>query len=312
MSKKAATSTFRKPASPRIFQTWVARVGFVIAGCFPVVALGHGAIDERIAELKAELVKTPDDAMTHYMLADAHVQHEDWVAAMRSLARAEELAPGKFPTDLVRAQVNLGAGRPEEARLALDRLLAQLPGNVRALALRARAFALLKDDERCVADFRAALEGASAPELDLIEEASSALAARGFQDEAAQVLSAGIARVGPVPSLVLKALDLEFATGRLEAALARVEAMQKAAPRPEPWMARRAALLEQAGRKEEARTAWQALDARLTALPPLERGSQPIASLAGEVRRALGQGTRPAPVVAPPAPKISTVSTPNP
>ena len=53
-------------------------------------------------------------------------------------------------------------------------------------------------------------------------------------------------------------------------------------------MAKRAALLAQAGRRAEARAAWQALIDHLAALPNLERGSHAMSILAEQAREALG------------------------
>jgi len=267
----------------------------------PDAAFGHGALHERIAELSVALVRQPDDAGLHFQLAELNCQHGDWVAALSSLARVDQLAPGRFPSDLVRGRAALGAGQVPEAKAALDRFLAAHPGHAQALVLRARAFERLGKNEPCLADYRAALAASAQPEPDLFQEIAVALAFRGREGEAVRVLSAGIDRLGAVPSLVLKAMDLEIATKQFDAALSRVDAMQKSAPRPEPWMARRASVLAQAGRIEESRAAWQALVEHLTALPNLERGSHAMSKLAEDARQALSalDGLPPA---APPSP----------
>ena len=77
-----------------------------------------------------------------------------------------------------------------------------------------------------------------------------------------EILGQGIAKLGMIPSLALRAMDLEIATGQFESALSRIGVLQKTAPRPEPWMAKRAAVLTQAGQLAEARVAWEALLAR--------------------------------------------------
>lgn len=250
-------------------------------------ALGHGAIDERIAELTADLALAPGDVTLRFQLAEAHCQHEDWQAALRELARVEELAPGRFPIDLLRGRTELGARRAGEAKAALDRFLAAHPRNPQALVFRARALELLGKPDACLADFRAALAASTHPEPDLFQEAAEALAFRGHRGEAVRVLAAGIAKLGPVPSLVLEAMSLEIGTGQFDAALSRVDAMQKSAPRPEPWMAKRASVLEQAGRRAEARAAWEALIVHLAALPNLERGSHSMSLLAEQAQQAL-------------------------
>jgi hypothetical protein len=63
--------------------------------------------------------------------------------------------------------------------------------------------------------------------------------------------------------------------------------MRQSAPRPEPWMARRASILAQAGRIEESRAAWQALVDHLSALPNLERGSHAMSTLMEQAKQAL-------------------------
>ena len=206
---------------------------------------------------------------------------------MKSLARAEELAPGKFPVDLMRGRIHLGAKRPEQAFEALDRFLKEQPGNSMALIYRARAFALLGKGEESLADYRAALALATNPEPDHFQEAAEALASRDHKDEAVRVLGDGMTKLGPVPSLVLKAMELEIATGKFDGALLRVDVMRISAPRPEPWMAKRAEILDLAGRRAEALAAWQALVAHIAALPNLQRGSHSMSTLAEQAQNAL-------------------------
>jgi tetratricopeptide (TPR) repeat protein len=253
----------------------------------PALALAHGTFHDRLAALKARLALTPDDAGIHFNLAELYCEHEEPTPALAALERAEALAPGKLPVEYLRGMCLRLAGRPAEALAALDRFVAAHPENSPARLQRARVHAALDNIPASLEDYRAALRLSARPEPDLVQETADALAAHGSRDEAVQVLDAGLARLGPVPSLTLRALDLETATGRFDAALTRVDALQKTAPRPEPWMAKRAALLAQAGRTGEARAAWTALRDHLAALPNLERGSHSMSLLAGQANRAL-------------------------
>ncbi|MCE9609116.1 MAG: hypothetical protein K8R23_02695 [Chthoniobacter sp.] len=261
------------------------------AGCVLALlagsAFGHGAYHERLAQLAAELEKTPNDPALHFQLADLNGQHGDWQMSLLNLDRVEELAPGKFPTALLRGQAWLTGGQPAKAKAVLDPLLAAHPECTRAWLFRARAAQRLGDAPGSLADYREALQRTPAPEPDLVQETADALAAHGREKEAAQVLASGIEKLGAVPSLVLRAMDLEIATKDFDAALSRVDAMQKSAPRPEPWMARRASVLAQAGRIDNSRAAWQALVEHLAALPNLERGSHAMSKLAEDARQAL-------------------------
>ena len=75
---------------------------------------------------------------------------------------------------------------------------------------------------------------------------AQALASNRLTDEAVRVLEAGVKRLGPIPSLQLKILEVEVSAGRYDSALSRLDAMQRSGPRPEPWMEKRASILAQA------------------------------------------------------------------
>lgn len=250
-------------------------------------ATAHGTLDERIQGITTELKSRPDDAALHFLLADVYGQHEEWKRALDELTRVDQLAPGKFPTDLIRGNAWLVAGKAENAVEALNRILVTHPDSVRALTLRARSFALAANEEACLRDYGAALSVARRLEPDLIEESADAFAKAGRVDEAVAVLNRGIDAVGPLPSLELRAMDLDVAAHRFDTALARIDAIEKSAPRREPWMAKRAELLTQASRTAEARAAWTTLIAHLQTLPNLERGSHAFSLLAEQAQREL-------------------------
>lgn len=254
----------------------------------PSPVWAHGSVDERIARLSAALAARPGDAGLRCELAAARCEHGEWMVALFELDEVDRIAPGKFATDLMRGEAYLVGRVPAAARRSLDRFIATQPGHAKALVLRARTHAALGEAAASVADYEAAWRATERPEPDLVQEVSSALAAHGRVEDSLRVLEAGIAQVGPVPGLVLLALEHETTTGRIDAALARIAALQRSAPRAEPWMAKRAALLAQAGRRAEARAAWQALIDHLAALPNLERGSHAMSILAEQAREALG------------------------
>ena len=250
-------------------------------------AFGHGGYHERIAELTAETKKNPSNPMLHFALANLHGQHGDLKLALQNADRVEAIAPGKFLTDLLRGQAWLVAGEFARAKEALDRQLVSHPESAQAWLLRARAQQKMGQDTASLADYREALKRTASPDPDLVQEAAGALAAHGEQKEAAQVLTTGIEKLGKIPSLVLRALDLEIAMKDFDAALRRVEEARQTAPRPEPWMARRAEVLAKAGRIEESRAAWEAFQKHLDNLPERERNSNAMKKLKNESRQAL-------------------------
>jgi tetratricopeptide (TPR) repeat protein len=250
--------------------------------------LGHEGLHELIAAQVKAVAKNPSDPGLRLELASLYGRHGELKLALQNLDKVDALAPGKFPTDLFRAEAFLVARDFAKAKQALDRQIVAHPDSGRSWLLRARAQRQLAQHAASLADYREALRRTSAPEPDLVEEVAGALAADGQKEEAAQVLAAGIERLGKIPSLMLRALDLEIETKNFDAALLRIEEARRDAPRPEPWMARRAVVLAQAGRTEESRAAWKALLEHLDCLPDHDRSSRAMVEFRKEAGEALG------------------------
>lgn len=255
----------------------------------PLTGWSHGALHDRIRELTAALAKNPNDVRLRFELADVYCQHGDWELALEQLAKVEALAPGQFPTglDLVRGQALLTGGKNDEALAALDRFIAGQPANSVALLARARTHRKLGHDKPCAADYEAALRYSPELDIQIYSEFADFLAQRGRREEAVQKLSDGLAQLGPEPALLRQALALDLELERFDDALGRLTLLEKTAPRPEPLMAQRAAILSRAGRAEESRAAWTALLTHLDTLPNLERGSPAMRALASDARAAL-------------------------
>jgi len=253
----------------------------------PITVSGHATHEARIALIAEQLAQRPNDPELHFQLAQVNCEHGDWEIALINLSVVEKLAPGTFPTPLVRAEALVVGAKLPRAVVVLDAWIAAHPAHPGALLLRARTRTQLGAAEAALADYRAALAATPQAEPDLVQEVADALAAQGVAAEAARILAQGIERLGPIVSLMSRALALELAAGEFDAALARIAILQATSPRPEPWMTRRAEILTQAGRAAEARAAWQALLTHLAALPPPQRAAHAMALCAERAHQSL-------------------------
>ena len=269
------------------FQHFLLTVVFTATCVVKVCA--HGGFDEEIKLTDSLIAASPEDGQHWYHRAYLNFLHGDWQIALSDSEKAERLAPGKFPVDWLRAQALAAGDQLDVALTVISDFMNAHPGHPGGLVVRARILNKLKRSELALADFREALARMPNPEPDLYLEVVDALQVQQRNEDAAQVLATGIAKLGNIPGLVLRALDLEIAIGRIDLALTRVDAMQCKAPRPEPWMARRASMLAKVGRVDEARTAWQTLSDHLAKLPNLERGSHAMSVLAEESQKALAE-----------------------
>ncbi len=256
---------------------WLVPVGNVFA---------HGAIHERLLAVSKQIGERPTDARLFVWRADLERQHQDWSAALRDYERARQLDP-EMDLDLPLGRTLQESGRAADALPLLNRALEHKSDDPLAMVSRARALIALDRRQEALSDFRKVLGNFPVQDPGLVMECADCLIAEGLEKEALKALSDGIDQLGAVPRLVLRAMDLEIAAHDYNAALFRVAAMQETAPRPEPWMARRATILCEAGRKSESREAWRKLAAHLDALPNLERGSPEISKLMEEAKLAL-------------------------
>ncbi len=253
----------------------------------PAPADGHGTQHHLMKVVDEKIKNSPEDSGLWYQRAVLHLEHEDTSQAISDLEKAECLSPGKLPTYLLKAQALTLAGKLTDAKSAIDAQIIRFPEQSRGYALRARILMKTGATHDGLINYRIALAKSPAAEPDLIYEVSTAMAANGAVDEAIEVLDAGIQRLGAIPSLTMKLLETEIHADRYDAALSRLDTFQQSASRPEPWMAKRAELLEQAHRIEESRASWQALVTHLQDLPVNERDSTSMSLLATRARGAL-------------------------
>ncbi|MES2439373.1 MAG: hypothetical protein V4584_09915 [Verrucomicrobiota bacterium] len=273
--------------------------------CLPVwagsgAAWGHGAYHDVVTAIQAELRVHPGDAALRYKLAEAHAGHDDWRACLKQIQLVERLAPGVYPTGCLRGLALHLAGKDEEAKVIFDDFLTTNPDHVEALAARGRVLVKLGFPLAAVVDFQKAVSLTASPDSRVIVDLALALDDSGKPSEAGRAIDEGLTTSGDAPSLLECALEIETAAGLWDSALGRMEGLQKLAPRPEPWMAKRAELMTRAGRADDARAAWTVLRDRLISLPSLERGTPQNVQLLQQARKSLGE-TAPMPVAAPPA-----------
>ena len=253
----------------------------------PLHAIAHGPIDERIAAATLEIARDPGNAQLYVRRAELHRVHEDWEPALADYARAAARAPGDTAIGFLRGRALQEAGRPGQAKAVLDLFLAQDPDHAEALVARARALFALRLWSASASDYTHAIMRTPRADPDLYLERARAEAADRRIERALAGIDAGIARLGPVPALQLYAMELEIRRGGIDAALVRLDAIAAQSPRKEVWLARRGAILMQAGRREEARSAYVEAMAAIEALPPSMRQTRAMIDLAGRVNNAL-------------------------
>lgn len=259
----------------------IAFVGLAVLATLPAVsAAAHGPVHEQIRELSAAIARAPNAAELRLRRGRAYLAAAHPQDAARDLRRALALDPRLRGAYYFLGEAELAAGRPAAARHAAERFLQSLQGGhdeaetelnggrFRGLLLLGRAFSAASQHAEAAAAYGSALSlGLPARPEDYLAHAQ-AFESAGRPADALAALEAGLERLGSVITLEQRALALELALERKEAALDRLERLIAASPQPAELCYQRGELLESMGRTQAARESYRAGLAALDRLPP--------------------------------------------
>jgi tetratricopeptide (TPR) repeat protein len=269
---------------------YVAQAAVMLAGlaalAIPVQA--HPEIEKQIADVTAQMKESPKDATLLLRRGELHRIHREWDLAAADFAGALDLDPGLTRVHLSAGRLELDAGRPARALKATGRYLATDPHNVKALALKGRALHAMGKHVAAARAFDQALAANDLVAEHYIERAR-ALEAAGKRHlaEAIRGLDAGVARLGKAPTLELLAIDLELQRGAHASAVERIDRVIALANRKDPWIFRKAEILESAGKTEEARALYADVLRKIEELPASRRATRAARDLAADAQAAL-------------------------
>ena len=249
----------------------------------------HGDLHERIRIASEQIKEEPRNAALYLKRAELHRNHRQWAEAMADYERAFELDSNMLIVELGRGKTLLESGQFGEAKAALDRFLSKEPKHAGALITRARTLAQMNQPLAAADDFTKGIAQSSKVEPGFYTERARALAAagKGKLKEALEGLDEGMKRLGPLITLQSLAIDLELKRDNYNGALARVDQVVAMLPRKDAWLARRAQILEQAGRHAEAREACLEALKAIEALPASRREVKAVLDAEEELRAAV-------------------------
>jgi tetratricopeptide (TPR) repeat protein len=245
---------------------WVAICATSIAALTATasVAVAHPTADARLAAIERQLDDVRATPALYLQRAEANWRAGRWQDALADVNRALSLDPERDEAVLLRARIHRERGAPLQALADLESFLKRHPDSTAALELSARSLRDAGELAESAAAYDVLLAQLREARPDHYIERASVVAAAGDLDEALRGLDAGISRLGPVASLQLAAVDLELRRRNSDAAVTRLDLLLQRSPRQAFWLARRAEILEQAGREEDAR---QTFESALAALP---------------------------------------------
>ena len=275
--------SLRGRSARRVFVAFVCAAGFL----WSAGAAAHGDLRDQIAALTREIAADPGNARLYLRRGELHRLDRELPAALADYSRARRLDPGLAAVDLGAGRAFLGAKRPAEARLSLDRYVRSRPGDAEGRLELARALVSLHSRSAADVQYARAIALAPDPRPDVYFERAESLRDAGRLSAAIRALDEGIARLGPIASLEELAAEVELARKNYDGALARLDRIFPPPARQETRLARRGEILAAAGRLTEARETFRQAQRSIEALPPRLRQTRAIQRLEGRVRSSL-------------------------
>jgi tetratricopeptide (TPR) repeat protein len=249
-------------------------------------ARAHGGLHEQIVAVTAKIRQDPKNASLYLQRGELHRLHRDWPHAAVDYDRAARLQPSLTIVDLARGKMLFESHRLQQAKFVLDRFLRRQPNHVEGFITRARVLAKMGARVQAAQDFTQALTSTPEPELYL-ERAQVLAEDERYVEQALRGLDEGINRLGPLVTLQLLAIDLESRRRNYDAALARLDLIAAQSERKEMWLVRRAEILRNAGRIDEARATFKAALLAIESLPPDRRQNRAVTALELRARSGL-------------------------
>jgi len=249
-------------------------------------ARAHGDLHQRIEDLSVQIQTHPTDMGLYLERAELNRLHANWDAALRDYESAERLVPAVAEMGYYKGRVWAEAGCPDRARPLLDRFLATHPTHVEALLVRSDVLEALGHKLLAAEDLGVALAQTDSPGPELyLSRAVLLVSADDSQvDEALATIDHGIARLGPLITLIQFAFETELARNRFQAALGRIEQLPIEVQEAPTWLKRRGDVLRALERRQEAREVYFRALAKIQDLPDSRRSSQAIYQLESSLR----------------------------
>ena len=266
------------------------RIAFRLLVLLPLIggtASAHEDVLIQIERITLQMRQEPARAVLYFRRGELHRMHQDWTEARQDLERAVELDPALSAAVLALGRLGNQCGDARYAKKYLDRFLAAEPDHGEALMERGRANAQLGDAAQAVDDFNRGLEHLETVRPENFIERADVLRSQRRQEEALRGLEEGVRRLGPALPLQLVLVDLEIEMARIDAALARLDAIARTSERQDLWLVRRGEILRQAGRRGEAHRAFASAIASIEALPDARRRTKFTRDLESTARAGL-------------------------
>ena len=230
-------------------------------------------------------------ARLYQLRGEEYLVMRDWEKAGADFRRTRQLLPSSIRISFPMARLYYGEGEYELGLDEINRYLRRYTDDGQALLLRSRILQALGRYLQALPDLESALELQSKPDIALVLERADLQARLGQWSAAISGIRRAEEILGRLLVLENKRIDLLRRQGDTEAALAVLDRVLTQVPRKERWLLLKARLLEQAGRRPEAKQQYQNVLDTLDQLPPRLSRVPAMKNLRKQAQQGLIEGT---------------------
>ncbi|MDH3199476.1 MAG: hypothetical protein OEM15_01150 [Myxococcales bacterium] len=264
--------------------TWQIGVTTFLAVLVPAsIALGHGDVHERIAELNEEIEQHPSDAALYVRRGSLYALDESWAQALADYESADRIDPRLSNIDFLKARVLVELEENERAAVLLDSFLSSEPERADGYLVRARAHVALGQIDEGTDDYSRAIALFERPAPRYYLERARALIDAGRVDEALAGLREAVADLGPLASLVELAVEEEEKRGHCEEALRWADLLSPTLRHSPRWRAIAGNLAHQLGQASRAEDEYRKGLAAIDALPQARQGTEAMVAMRAQL-----------------------------
>ena len=251
----------------------------------PQLVAAHGTIEQRISAVSGKLAIDPKNIELHLLRGELYASHEQWSAAEADFKAVADLDAANPDLHLYLGRMFLASNRPIKAEHEMKRYIEYRADDSRARITLAQILVRLDRPVEAADEYTLGINSHPRPSPDWYIQRAQALSGKNEEhlEEALRGLDQGMERIGPLATMQLYAVSLELRRNDYDAALARLDRVAEQSLRKETWLQRRAEILRQAGRDNEALEASAKALAALYSLSAHQRNTSAMRELESRI-----------------------------
>lgn len=264
------------------------RLLLCLLGCAAVPVLAHQGAHQQLEFLAEQIARDPGSQQLYLKRGRLYAEMEHFDQARADFDRAAQLGPADFVA-FDYGVLCFSLQDMDCALRELDRHIEAYPQNAAAFEARSRVYQARGETRAALADLERYFALAAQPPPGLYVTASKLAEEIGAPGRGLGILDAGIARLGVVPQLQRRAVEMELGLGNTAGAVARWASCREVLRDSVDWKIEMARLYAVDGDKQQAEVLLAEAQTQLAGLRPTparERASESIQRLQAQLRAA--------------------------